>query len=47
MVADAVRDADLMALGEAAAEAPLITGGSGIALGLPANFAVRGLLAGG
>ena len=47
VVADAVRDADLMALGEAAAEAPLITGGSGIALGLPANFAVRGLLAGG
>ncbi|MEE3099081.1 MAG: 3-oxo-tetronate kinase, partial [Pseudomonadota bacterium] len=47
VVADAVRDADLMALGEAAADAPLITGGSGVALGLPANFAARGLLAGG
>lgn len=46
VVADAVRDADLAALGQAAADAPLITGGSGIALGLPGNFRARGLLAG-
>lgn len=47
MVADAMRDADLMALGAAAADHRLITGGSGIAMGLPANFAARGELAGG
>ena len=37
VVADAVTDADLLVLGEALAEAPLITGGSGIALGLARN----------
>ncbi|WP_366867030.1 3-oxo-tetronate kinase [uncultured Roseobacter sp.] len=38
MVADAVSDDDLMTLGAALAGAPLVTGGSGIALGLPRNF---------
>lgn len=46
VVADAVEDADLIALGRAAAGMPLVTGGSGIALGLPANFAAEGLLRG-
>lgn len=45
IVADAIRDEDLRVLGEAAAELPLLTGGSGIALGLPANFRARGELA--
>ena len=44
-IADAVDDSDLLALGAALADAPLVTGGSGIALGLPANFRARGLLA--
>ena len=44
MIVDAVRDADLVAIGVACADAPLLTGGSGIALGLPANFARLGLL---
>ena len=35
---------DLEAIGEAAADFPLITGGSGIALGLPENFRRQGLL---
>jgi uncharacterized protein YgbK (DUF1537 family) len=43
-VVDAATDADLHRLGEAAADLPLITGGSGVALGLPANFRRRGLL---
>jgi uncharacterized protein YgbK (DUF1537 family) len=43
-IADAVSDADLFTLGEACAELPLITGGSGVALGLPANFRRAGLL---
>jgi len=38
IVVDAIRDADLRAIGAAAAGLPLITGGSGVALGLPANF---------
>jgi 3-dehydrotetronate 4-kinase len=38
IVVDAIRDADLMAIGAAARGLPLITGGSGVALGLPANF---------
>lgn len=46
VIADAIRDADLMALGQAAADMALIIGGSGIALGLPGNFARAGLLAG-
>jgi uncharacterized protein YgbK (DUF1537 family) len=43
-IADAVTDAHLMALGEACAEHPLVTGGSGIAMGLPENFRRAGLL---
>jgi 3-dehydrotetronate 4-kinase len=46
VVADAIVDDDLMALGAALGGALLITGGSGIALGLPANFAAKGLLGG-
>ena len=38
IVVDAIRDADLRAIGAAASDMPLITGGSGVALGLPANF---------
>lgn len=38
IVVDALRDEDLIAIGRAARHLPLITGGSGIALGLPANF---------
>ena len=41
IVADAIRDSDLAALGEAARGLKLVTGGSGIAMGLPANFAER------
>jgi uncharacterized protein YgbK (DUF1537 family) len=43
-ILDALADADLMALGEAIAALPLVTGGSGIALGLPENFRRAGLL---
>ncbi len=42
VVVDAIRDADLLAIGAAARERKLVTGGSGIALGLPANFAHAG-----
>jgi uncharacterized protein YgbK (DUF1537 family) len=38
IVVDALRDADLMQIGLAAKGLPLVTGGSGVALGLPANF---------
>ncbi|HLZ66308.1 MAG TPA: 3-oxo-tetronate kinase [Aliidongia sp.] len=44
VVVDAVTDADLHRLGEAVAGLKLITGGSGLALGLPANFRRNGLL---
>jgi uncharacterized protein YgbK (DUF1537 family) len=40
VVADAIADADLLALGRRAAGAPLLVGGSGLALGLPANFGI-------
>ncbi|EDZ98032.1 type III effector Hrp-dependent outer membrane protein [Burkholderia sp. H160] len=43
-IADAVSDADLHMLGAACADLALITGGSGVALGLPANFRRAGLL---
>ena len=43
-IVDAIADRDLEAIGEAAADFKLITGGSGIALGLPENFRRRGLL---
>ena len=41
-VADAITDDHLRVLGEAFAEEKLLTGGSGIALGLPANFRKAG-----
>ena len=44
-VVDALSNRDLMAIGEACATLPLLTGGSGLALGLPDNFRRRGLLA--
>src|SRR5262249_50744587 len=40
-----VTDGDLLALGQALADTTLVTGGSGIALGLPENFRRAGLLA--
>ena len=43
-IADALSDADLHTLGAACAELPLVTGGSGIAQGLPENFLRAGLL---
>ena len=43
-VVDALEDGDLRAIGEACATLPLVTGGSGVALGLPENFGRRGLL---
>jgi len=45
IVVDAIRDADLRQIGAAVKELPLITGGSGIALGLPANLMSRTELA--
>ncbi|MET3893283.1 uncharacterized protein YgbK (DUF1537 family) [Bosea sp. OAE506] len=44
VVTDALTNADLMVLGEAAADHKLLTGGSGIAMGLPQNFRRAGLL---
>ncbi len=44
VVVDAIRDEDLMQIGEAADRLSLITGGSGVAQGLPANFQRRGLV---
>lgn len=41
IVVDAMRDQDLMEIGTAAKGLPLITGGSGVASGLPANFGCR------
>ncbi|MEX3314356.1 3-oxo-tetronate kinase [Sulfitobacter sp. PS-8MA] len=40
IVVDALQDADLMQIGRAAKGLKLITGGSGAALGLPANFGI-------
>jgi uncharacterized protein YgbK (DUF1537 family) len=44
-VVDAVSDAHLHAIGEACAGHALVTGGSGVAMGLPENFRRAGLLA--
>ena len=44
IVVDAIGDDDLTRIGRAAADLPLITGGSGIALGLPQNFRTKGLI---
>ena len=41
VVTDALVDNQLLLLGKALAGAPLVTGGSGIAMGLPANFGIR------
>jgi 3-dehydrotetronate 4-kinase len=43
-ILDAVNDRDLFTLGEAVSDCLLVTGGSGIALGLPENFRRAGLL---
>jgi 3-dehydrotetronate 4-kinase len=43
-IVDAVTDAHLHAIGEAAATHALLTGGSGVAIGLPENFRRAGVL---
>ena len=43
-IVDALTEADLVAIGAAAAGHALVTGGSGVAMGLPANFRAAGLL---
>jgi uncharacterized protein YgbK (DUF1537 family) len=43
-IVDAITDDHLLAIGEAAASHALITGGSGVAMGLPSNFRRAGLL---
>jgi uncharacterized protein YgbK (DUF1537 family) len=45
VVVDAVADTDLGIIGEAVGDDLLVTGGSGVALGLPAAYRRRGLLA--
>ena len=44
VVVDAISDRDLVEMGAAAADMALITGGSGVALGMPANFIAKGLM---
>ncbi len=44
-IIDAIADADLHAIGAAAATQALITGGSGVAMGLAENFRAQGVLA--
>ncbi|MBV2143662.1 four-carbon acid sugar kinase family protein [Falsochrobactrum sp. TDYN1] len=46
VIVDAVSNNDLVLIGKACAEAPLLTGGSGIALGLASNFIAKGLATG-
>ncbi len=43
-IVDATSDEDLLRIGEAAAELPLVTGGSGVAMGLPPAYRDRGEL---
>lgn len=43
-IVDAISDPHLMAIGEAVANHALVTGGSGVAMGLPENFRRAGLL---
>ena len=43
-IVDATNDTDLMTMGEACAELPLVTAGSGVAIGLPQSFRRAGLL---
>ena len=45
VIMDAVADADLHVIAEACADMPLMTGGSAVAMPLPAIYAKRGLLA--
>ncbi len=40
-IVDAVSNADLMQLGTALKDLPLVTAGSGVAIGLPANFGIK------
>jgi uncharacterized protein YgbK (DUF1537 family) len=42
VIVDAVRDEDLITIGRACRNAPLVTGGSGIAIALPDNFIAAG-----
>jgi 3-dehydrotetronate 4-kinase len=44
VICDAITDAHLYDLGRAAEHMPLLTGGSGLALGLPSNFIRQGLM---
>jgi uncharacterized protein YgbK (DUF1537 family) len=46
VIVDAITDDDLVAIGRAAASHRLVTGGSGIAIGLAANFIEQGLASG-
>lgn len=46
VIVDAISNSDLVMIGRACADAPLLTGGSGIALGLAGNFIARGLASG-
>jgi uncharacterized protein YgbK (DUF1537 family) len=46
VIVDAIADEDLVRIGQACADAPLLTGGSGIALGLASNFIAQGLAQG-
>ncbi|HEX2726488.1 MAG TPA: 3-oxo-tetronate kinase [Beijerinckiaceae bacterium] len=43
VIVDALTEADLLAIGAACADRPFLTGGSGIAIGLPRNFIGKGL----
>lgn len=43
-IVDALDEDDLVRIGRACAELPLVTGGSGVAVGLPGNFRAAGLL---
>ena len=45
-IVDALDDNDLAAIGRACADRPLITGASGVALGLPGLYVERGLVSG-
>ncbi len=43
-IVDAISNEDLMRLGRAVSDMPLVTAGSGVAIGLPQNFIASGLL---
>jgi uncharacterized protein YgbK (DUF1537 family) len=46
-IVDAIEDGDLVAMGSALKDMPLVTGGSGVAIGLPANWGLQGSSAAG